>query len=71
MLHVNAFGEVAEWSKAQLWKCCVLLKGTVGSNPTLSANITKPLQTLAFVRVFPSRRARWITVQDNGCPLVA
>ena len=30
-------GEVAEWSKAQHWKCCVLLKGTVGSNPTLSA----------------------------------
>ena len=29
-------GEVAEWSKAQHWKCCVP-QGTVGSNPTLSA----------------------------------
>ena len=36
-------GEVAEWSKAQHWKCCVLLKGTVGSNPTLSAIFIKPL----------------------------
>ena len=29
-------GEVAEWSIAHAWKACVL-KGTVGSNPTLSA----------------------------------
>lgn len=28
-------GEVAEWSKAQHWKCCVA-QVTVGSNPTLS-----------------------------------
>ena len=30
-------GEMAEWSKAPHWKCGVLQKGTVGSNPTLSA----------------------------------
>ncbi len=37
-------GEVAEWSKAQDWKSCVLLVGTVGSNPTLSASlIEKPV----------------------------
>ena len=31
-------GEVAEWSKAQDWKSCVLLVGTEGSNPSLSAS---------------------------------
>ena len=31
------FGEMAEWFKAHAWKVCVF-KGTVGSNPTLSAN---------------------------------
>jgi hypothetical protein len=30
-------GEVTEWPKVHDWKSCVL-KGTVGSNPTLSAN---------------------------------
>ena len=29
---------MAEWSKAHDWKSCVPPKGTVGSNPTLSAN---------------------------------
>ena len=28
---------MTEWPKVQHWKCCVLQKGTVGSNPTLSA----------------------------------
>ncbi len=32
---------MAEWSKAHDWKSCVPPKGTVGSNPTLSA-IYKP-----------------------------
>ena len=31
------YGKVAEWSKAQHWKCCVL-QGTGGSNPSLSAS---------------------------------
>ncbi len=31
-------GEVTERPKVQHWKCCVLQKGTVGSNPTLSAS---------------------------------
>ena len=30
-------GEVTEWSKVHDWKSCVPQKGTVGSNPTLSA----------------------------------
>ncbi len=30
-------GEMSEWSKEHAWKVCVLQKGTVGSNPTLSA----------------------------------
>ena len=30
-------GEVAEWSIAQHWKCCVP-QGTEGSNPSLSAS---------------------------------
>ena len=34
---INIFGEMAEWFKAHAWKVCVLVKGTVGSNPTLSA----------------------------------
>jgi hypothetical protein len=33
---VQKHGEMAEWLKAHAWKACVL-KGTVGSNPTLSA----------------------------------
>ena len=35
-------GEVAEWFKAHAWKACVG-NTTVGSNPSLSANLTKPL----------------------------
>ena len=31
-------GEMSEWSKEHAWKVCVLQKGTVGSNPTLSAD---------------------------------
>ena len=34
-------GEVTERPKVQHWKCCVLQKGTVGSNPTLSAMLRK------------------------------
>ena len=30
-------GKVQEWLNWQHWKCCVPQKGTVGSNPTLSA----------------------------------
>ena len=30
-------GEVSEWLKERASKACVPLKGTVGSNPTLSA----------------------------------
>ena len=29
---------MSEWLKEHAWKACVLQKGTVGSNPTLSAN---------------------------------
>ncbi len=36
-LHLRPYGEVTERPKVQHWKCCVLQKGTVGSNPTLSA----------------------------------
>ncbi len=36
-LHYAPSGEVTERPKVQHWKCCVLQKGTVGSNPTLSA----------------------------------
>ena len=28
---------MSEWLKEHAWKACVLQKGTVGSNPTLSA----------------------------------
>jgi hypothetical protein len=30
-------GKMQEWLNWQHWKCCVPQKGTVGSNPTLSA----------------------------------
>ena len=33
----NIQGEMSEWLKEHAWKACVLQKGTVGSNPTLSA----------------------------------
>ena len=32
------YGEMSEWLKELAWKACVPHKGTVGSNPTLSAN---------------------------------
>ena len=32
------YGEMSEWLKEHAWKACVLQKGTVGSNPTLSAD---------------------------------
>jgi hypothetical protein len=38
-------GEVAEWFKAHAWKACVG-NTTVGSNPSLSANLTNTLQSL-------------------------
>ncbi len=31
-------GEMSEWLKEHAWKACVPQKGTVGSNPTLSAD---------------------------------
>ncbi len=34
---INALGEVQEWLNWHAWRACVPLKGTVGSNPTLSA----------------------------------
>ena len=34
---VNRKGEMSEWLKEHAWKACVPQKGTVGSNPTLSA----------------------------------
>jgi hypothetical protein len=40
-------GEVAEWSKAQHWKCCVP-QGTVGSNPTLSAILRSAAVGLSY-----------------------
>jgi hypothetical protein len=35
-----SLGEVAERLKAHDWKSCVPQKGTEGSNPSLSANIS-------------------------------
>ena len=37
----KAFGEMSEWFKEHAWKVCVLQKGTAGSNPALSARMTK------------------------------
>ena len=34
---VAAPGEMSEWLKEHAWKVCVPLKGTEGSNPSLSA----------------------------------
>ena len=39
-------GEMAERPKAHAWKACVP-KGTVGSNPTLSARATASAESLA------------------------
>jgi hypothetical protein len=36
-LHSEHFGKVQEWLNWQHWKCCEPQKGSVGSNPTLSA----------------------------------
>ncbi len=36
-------GEMSEWFKEHAWKVCILQKGIVGSNPTLSA---KQLQSI-------------------------
>ncbi len=36
-----ASGEVTEWSKVLAWKVSVPQKGTGGSNPFLSATLTK------------------------------
>ena len=32
-------GEVLEWSNRHAWRACVGVSSTVGSNPTLSANL--------------------------------
>ena len=47
---------MAEWSKAHDWKSCVPPKGTVGSNPTLSAIYKKALQKQGF----------FVNVEDRG-----
>jgi hypothetical protein len=47
-----ANGEMSEWSKEHAWKVCVLQKGTVGSNPTLSAEneaVNEGWQPLFFI----------------------
>ena len=36
-------GEVSEWPKEHAWKVCILQKGIVGSNPTLSAFIRQSI----------------------------
>lgn len=49
-------GEVAEWSKAQDWKSCVLLVGTEGSNPSLSASLkddVSPAKARPFLFLVP------------------
>ena len=38
ILKINNKGEVQEWLNWHAWKACVPLKGTEGSNPSLSAN---------------------------------
>jgi hypothetical protein len=35
-------GEMSEWLKEHAWKACVLQKGTVSSNLTLSAKELEP-----------------------------
>ena len=35
------FGEVLEWLKRHAWKACIPQKGIAGSNPALSAFVTK------------------------------
>ncbi len=47
-VHFVPSGEVTERPKVQHWKCCVLQKGTVGSNPTLSANHRPSVDNLRF-----------------------
>ncbi|CDQ10086.1 conserved protein of unknown function [Acidithiobacillus ferrivorans] len=47
-VHFVPSGEVTERPKVQHWKCCVLQKGTVGSNPTLSANHRPSADSLRF-----------------------
>jgi hypothetical protein len=41
-------GEVPEWSIGAVSKAVVLLAGTVGSNPTLSASPIKSRKTAVF-----------------------
>jgi hypothetical protein len=43
----HSVGEVAEWSKAQHWKCCVG-QLTVGSNPTFSVTSQKASDSLSL-----------------------
>ena len=43
--HIVCVGEVAEWSMAQHWKCCVG-QLTVGSNPTFSVTNKKAPDSL-------------------------
>ena len=52
MAHHAGFlsGEVAEWFKAHAWKVCLLQKGNVGSNPTLSAILSFRGQYAACLR---------------------
>ena len=42
-------GEVTEWLKVHAWKACVPLKGTEGSNPSLSA-IQKSSNPVSYLK---------------------
>ena len=61
---------MAEWSKAHDWKSCVPPKGTVGSNPTLSAIYKiSTLEVLFFVNDEDGEdldpRNKWVRLQSK------
>ena len=58
-------GEMAERLKAHAWKACVL-KGTVGSNPTLSAIWSADVETFRINSSFDRKNPRFRGVLGDG-----
>ena len=68
-------GEVTEWPKVHAWKACVPLKGTEGSNPSLSVRLFSvddraPCGWLSPNPVRSGRKQRYVIRQGAADRLV-
>jgi hypothetical protein len=55
---------MSEWLKEHAWKACVLLKGTVSSNLTLSAKEIEPNEVGLFLLIATLIRVKTLVLRQ-------